>query len=155
MNEKWDRDFLALAEWWAKRKSKDPSTQVGCVIVRPDKTIASMGYNGFPRGIADTHERLHNREAKYPRMVHAEMNAIHAAYERLIDYTLYVWPPAVYSPTCDRCASSILQEGIVRVVGMTSKFAIPGRDYSGRWFDPCKRALEMYNEAGIEVKMYG
>lgn len=35
-------------------KSKDPSRQVGCVIVGPDKEIRSTGFNGFPRGVAET-----------------------------------------------------------------------------------------------------
>ena len=53
MSLKWDRRFLALArhisEW-----SKDPSTQVGCVVVGPDREIRSTGFNGLPRGIEDT-----------------------------------------------------------------------------------------------------
>ena len=56
IDEKWDRRFLALAEHVADW-SKDPSTKTGAVIVRPDRTIASMGYNGFPRGMADTDDR--------------------------------------------------------------------------------------------------
>ncbi|GHU49660.1 hypothetical protein FACS189459_1810 [Bacilli bacterium] len=32
------------------QKSEDPSTIVGAVIVRPDNTIASTGYNGVMRG---------------------------------------------------------------------------------------------------------
>lgn len=47
--EKWDARFLDLAvfigDW-----SKDPSTKVGAVLVRPDRTIAGLGFNGFPRG---------------------------------------------------------------------------------------------------------
>ncbi|HIF04044.1 MAG TPA: CMP deaminase, partial [Candidatus Poseidoniales archaeon] len=52
MSEKWDRRFLALAEHIAGW-SKDPSTQVGCVVVGVDREIRSTGFNGFPRGIAD------------------------------------------------------------------------------------------------------
>jgi deoxycytidylate deaminase len=40
---------MKVAEGW----SKDPSTKVGAVIVRPDLTVASIGYNGFPRGMSD------------------------------------------------------------------------------------------------------
>ena len=35
------------------KKSKDPSRQVGCVIVGPDKEIRSTGFNGFPRGVSE------------------------------------------------------------------------------------------------------
>lgn len=58
---RWDRHFLRLAAEHA-RMSKDPSTKVGAVIVGPDREIRSAGFNGFPRGIEDTDERLHDRE---------------------------------------------------------------------------------------------
>ena len=64
---KWDVRFLELAKHislW----SKDPSTQVGCVVVGPDREIRSTGFNGLPRGLEDTEERLNNREIKYPMM---------------------------------------------------------------------------------------
>ena len=54
--------------------SKDPSSKIAAVIVNDERRILSTGYNGFPRGIADTEERLNDREQKYPRIVHAEMN---------------------------------------------------------------------------------
>jgi len=76
---KWDVRFLELAKQIASW-SKDPSTQVGCVVVGPDREIRSTGFNGLPRGIEDTEERLNNREMKYPLICHAEENAImHAA----------------------------------------------------------------------------
>ena len=62
---KWDRRFLELAKQ-ISTWSKDPSTQVGCVVVGPDREIRSTGFNGLPRGIDDTDERLNNREKKYP-----------------------------------------------------------------------------------------
>jgi len=76
---KWDVRFLELAlhisQW-----SKDPSTKVGCVVVGPDREIRSTGFNGFPRGINDSIDRLSDREQKYPLICHAEENAImHAA----------------------------------------------------------------------------
>ncbi|MEC9336570.1 MAG: CMP deaminase, partial [Candidatus Thermoplasmatota archaeon] len=71
----WDGRFLGLAAHIAAW-SKDPSTQVGCVIVGPDREVRSTGFNGLPRGIADTEARLTNRERKYPLICHAEENAI-------------------------------------------------------------------------------
>ena len=58
---KWDVRFLELAKQIASW-SKDPSTQVGCVVVGPDREIRSTGFNGLPRGIEDSEERLNNRE---------------------------------------------------------------------------------------------
>ena len=43
---------LDLSEVVARR-SRDPNTQVGAVILRADNTVASVGYNGFPRGTND------------------------------------------------------------------------------------------------------
>ena len=96
MSEKGNGRFLSLAthisDW-----SKDPSTKVGCVVVGPDREIRSTGFNGFPRGIADTDERLSDRDLKYPLICHAEENAImHAARIGLAlkDCIAYVtWPP--------------------------------------------------------------
>lgn len=49
---KWDSRFMDLARLVAGW-SKDPSTQVGAVIVDPDKRIVSTGFNGFPRCVND------------------------------------------------------------------------------------------------------
>jgi dCMP deaminase len=49
----WDEYFIRMAMFVAQ-KSKDDSTKVGCVIVSPDNTVLSMGYNGFPRGVCET-----------------------------------------------------------------------------------------------------
>ena len=57
--------YLALAHHIAAW-SRDPSTKVGAVLVRPDHTIASIGYNGFPRGVNDDPARLADRAARGP-----------------------------------------------------------------------------------------
>jgi dCMP deaminase len=71
----WDLRFLTLARLVASW-SKDPSTQCGAVLVRPDKTIAGIGYNGFPRAMVDDPAVLGERLTKYPRILHAEWNAV-------------------------------------------------------------------------------
>lgn len=146
--EKWDRRFLKMAELVAGW-SKDPSTRVGAVIVRPDMTVASLGYNGFPRGLEDRPEHLEDREKKYARVVHAEMNAILNAHERVDGCTLYVWPPG-YGPTCDRCAAHVIQAGIIRVVGIQAS----GEEFSERWRAACEEAGRMYRDAGVEMTRY-
>jgi dCMP deaminase len=143
MSQKWDRRFLALArhisEW-----SKDPSTQVGCVVVGPDREIRSTGFNGLPRGIEDTIERLGNRELKYPLICHAEENAImHAARIGLAlkGCTAYVtWPP------CTRCARSLIQAGVEQVV-------FPGPiEIPERWVDDFEVSSAMFEEAKVSVR---
>ncbi len=44
--------------------SKDPRTRVGAVIVGSDLEVRSTGFNGFPRGVADTPERLQDKSTK-------------------------------------------------------------------------------------------
>lgn len=104
---KWHDRFFAMADLVASW-SKDPSTKVGAVIVRPDRTIASVGYNGFPRGVYDGAEIYEDRPAKLLRTVHAEANAILSAREPLHGYTLYVTP----LHPCANCAGLIIQSGI-------------------------------------------
>lgn len=133
--------FIQLAEHISKW-SKDPSTKTGCVIVRPDSSIAAMGYNGFPRTIKDRKEILDNREEKYKRTIHCEMNAILSARERLDGYTLYNWPGA----SCDRCAVHIIQSGIVKVVSPKIE-----NDFTERWKEQIKLAEELFKEAGVEI----
>lgn len=112
--DKWDFRFLELAKHITSW-SKDPSTKCGAVLVRPDRTIASMGYNGFPRGIDDSEDKYLDREQKYARVIHAEMNAILTCPERPKGLTLYAYNQG-WGPSCDRCAAHIIQSGITRVV---------------------------------------
>jgi|TARA_B110000263_G_scaffold48902_2_gene40700 dCMP deaminase len=143
VSEKWDKRFLALASHIAGW-SKDPSTQVGCVVVGPDREIRSTGFNGFPRGIEDSIARLENRELKYPLICHAEENAImHAARIgiSLKGCTAYVtWPP------CSRCARSLIQAGVDEVVYPTES------EIPERWGDDFEIATSMMNEAGLAVR---
>lgn len=142
--EKWDRRFLDMAKLVASW-SKDPSTKCGAVIVRPDRTVASVGFNGFPRGCSDAAEVYADREEKYGRVVHAEVNAVLLAGESCKGYTLYTSPGGA-GPTCDRCAAVVIQAGIERIVYIKSDV-----EYNARWAETMDRALRMYAEAGVEV----
>lgn len=146
--ETWDRRFLTMAALVASW-SKDPSTQCGAVVVRPDKTVVSVGFNGLPRQVEDRPEILHDREAKYARVVHAEMNALLAAREPLTGYTMYTWPPG-HGPSCERCAAHIIQAGISRVVYIKTDKT----DFGSRWAASCLCGLEQFREAGVEVVGY-
>lgn len=139
---KWDRRFIALAEHIAGW-SKDPSTQVACVVVGPDREIRSTGYNGFPRGVADD-GRLVNREDKYPIIVHAEENAVAQAARigvSLKGCTAFLWP----LPPCSKCARLLIQAGVSAVVYQL-------RDIPERWRDDVQRARDLLLEAGVLVR---
>ncbi len=140
MSKKWDVRFLELARHIASW-SKDPSTQVGCVVVGPDREIRSTGFNGFPRGIDDTAERLEDRAKKYPLICHAEENAImHAARIgiSLKGCRAYVtWPP------CTRCARSLIQAGVRDVVYPA------GLEIPERWLEDFEISNQMFEESGV------
>jgi dCMP deaminase len=137
---KWDYRFLDLAEL-VSGWSKDPSTKVGAVISDKNNRIVSIGYNGFPQNINDDN-RLENRETKYKIIVHGEMNAILFANKSLQFCTLYTYP---FMP-CPRCASTIIQTGIKRVVSYNNM--------PERWKDEFELSKLLFKEAGIELKLY-
>ena len=138
---KWQARFIKLAEeisTW----SKDPSSRVGSVIVRPDRTICSVGFNGFPRGVKDYQDTIANRDTKLLCTIHAELNAILSSKESLAGYSLFVWP---FQP-CSNCAAAIIQSGITEVY-------CPYNDHLAyeRWKESFKAALQMFDEAGVRV----
>lgn len=139
----WDTRFLLLARHIAQW-SKDPSTKVGCVVVGPDREIRSTGFNGFPRGIEDSLERLNDRERKYPLVCHAEENAImHAAR---IGVSLKGCIAFVTWPPCTRCARSFVQAGLSEVVYPAAL------DIPDRWQEDFGISSRMLNEAGLRVR---
>lgn len=134
----WEERYLGLAQYIAQW-SKDPSTKVGAVIVDENNTIVSVGFNGFPRKVFDTTERLENRELKYKLIVHGEMNAITFAGRSLHDCTLYTWP---FMP-CSRCAGVVIQSGIKKVIAPYSD--------NPRWQDDFVLTRTMFSEANVEL----
>jgi dCMP deaminase len=153
MSDRWDLGFLNLALAWA-RFSKDPSTQVGALIVGPDREPRTAGFNGFPRGIADTQERLRNRETKLRIIVHAERNAICNAarcgislngctlYLAATDESGLVWG----GPPCTACTIELIQAGITSIVSYVQK-SVPSR-----WHEDLAFSRELLSEAGIPLR---
>lgn len=139
----WNERFLALAAHIAGW-SKDPSTRVGAVIVRPDRTIASVGYNGFARGVEDYPGRYADREAKLRCVVHAEANAILTAREPLHGYSIYVAAPWV----CSGCTALIIQSGISHIVRFSGE--IPDR-----WKEDAGWSATQIAEARIRCEEVG
>jgi dCMP deaminase len=139
MKAHWHNRFLSLAAHVATW-SRDPEKKVGAVIVRPDKTIASLGFNGFPRGVEDNDARYQDKELKRELTTHAEVNAILHAREPVNGYYLYVWPLA----PCVRCAATIIQSGISHVVTMPLK-------QDSNWLGTLQLAETMFREAGITL----
>lgn len=137
MSMKWHNRFVAMAQLVATW-SKDPSTQVGAVIVDNDKRIVSTGYNGAPRGVNDD---SCDRDTRLLRTLHAEENAILFARRDLTGYYLYCT-----HPPCAHCAAVIVQAGIKAVyyppVDVDAAFA-------ERWQGSLSQGYKMFNEADV------
>ncbi|KAI1714472.1 cytidine and deoxycytidylate deaminase zinc-binding region domain-containing protein [Ditylenchus destructor] len=117
----WDEMFMGMALIAAQR-SKDPSTQVGAVIVNQENIIIGIGYNGMPTGCSDDELPWGKAsddplQTKYPFVCHAEMNAIlNKNSQSLKDCTIY----STMFP-CNECAKLIIQSRIKHVVYLSDK----------------------------------
>lgn len=141
MTDVWLSRFLDMAHLVASW-SKDPSTKCGAVIVDANNHIVSVGYNGFPKGLLDTPERLENREYKYAHTVHAERNVmIFANQTYLNDCVIYIT-----HPPCSSCLIEMKQRGICRVVCMSGDAA-----FRERW--NVEKVLDVAKELGIMVTL--
>lgn len=138
----WDVRFLQLAKFVAGW-SKDPSTQTGAVIVRPNRSVVSVGFNGFPQNMPDSPRLYATREEKYSRIVHCEMNAVLLAEASVRGFTLYTWPFA----SCDRCGVSMLQAGIARFV-----YPSLPEHLVERWGASLHKTVQYLADAGVEFE---
>ena len=141
---RWDKRYLNLAGHIATW-SKDPSKKVGAIAVGSKGQVLAQGYNGYPRGMDDSDYT--DREAKYTKIVHAEMNALmNALYSgvSLKDSTLYVYG----LPVCPSCSKCVIQAGVKRVVIPAAKTD------KGNWQQVWEeQSLPMYKEAGVQVTL--
>lgn len=138
--EKWDRRFIELAEHVAQW-SKGPRKRIGAVVVRPDRSIASLGYNGPPRGFDDEAFLRMSRNEQHMHVIHAEDNALMQTYkhEDLSGYTLYVSPLL----PCADCAEAIIAAGIKRVVAYCGHI-------SPDWQQSAKEARRLFSYNNVE-----
>lgn len=129
----------------AAQRSKDPSTQVGAVVVTPEKRVISTGYNGFCNGVSNDNGKWRKDDPnplnnKYMYVCHAEMNAITHCTQSMKDCTIYV----THFP-CHECAKLIIQSGIRHVV------------YANMWrngHDTTKASKYLFEQVGINIELY-
>ena len=138
----WDQYFMEIAELVSSR-STCLRRQVGAVLVR-DKHIISTGYNGAPRGVTHCLDMGCLRQQlgipsgerhEMCRGTHAEQNAIIQAALHGVSTsgaTLY----CTHQP-CILCAKMLINAGVETIV------------FRGAY--PDKLALELFNEAGVEL----
>lgn len=149
-NEKWDRRYLDVARQ-VSTWSKDPSSQIGAVLVNDLGQIVGTGYNGFPRGVEDTEARYNDRELKYKLVAHAEFNACISAGHAARGATLYVYPGWGKPCMCTECTKIAIQSGVKRVVGLVRPI---DKEKLERWKESLALGMLMCNEAKIEVVTY-
>lgn len=143
----WPTYFLNIADT-VRQKSKDPSTQIGVVIVGSDNQILSTGFNGSPRGVEESDPTRWERPAKYDYVEHAERNAIYNAARHgvaLRGCTMYMIGLGHPAAPCTDCARAVIQAGIEYVYVRCYKEA------SERWGDNLRTAAGMLAEAGVRV----
>ena len=142
----WDQYYLDICKVVASR-SKDPNTQIGCVIIGPNHEIRSTGYNSFPRGIRDDVPERLVRPTKYLWIEHAERNAIcNAARAGTATEGCTIF---VEIMPCMDCARAVVQAGIVEVVVSSERMA----QYSSEYYNEHFGMVEgLFSEARVRVR---
>ncbi|MBO4992056.1 MAG: cytidine/deoxycytidylate deaminase family protein [Firmicutes bacterium] len=140
----WDEYFMEMAEL-ARTRTTCLRRGVGAVIVKDNRVMAT-GYNGAPSGVRHCEEtgclrqKLNVPSGKCHELcrgLHAEQNAIIQAArhgQNIAGGTLYCT-----NQPCVICAKMIINAGIRRIVIKEG--------YSD------ELAVEMLNEAGLEIEM--
>ena len=146
-NDAMCRVFLRHAYQYAQSYSKDPSTQLGSVLVQPHGGVIGWGVNGLPDRISDNEDRW-VRPQKYDYVEHAERNVIYKCAERGICSTGLI----MYCPwfACAECARAIIQSGISAVVGHKEMY----EHVNKRWNDSVHVGMEMIKESGIPTRLW-
>ena len=144
MRKDWDEYFMDFAILAASR-SGCLSRQVGCVIVKDNRVIAT-GYNAAPAGIKECSSRGHCLRQGCPSgtnlgqclAVHAEQNAITqcAKYGVSCDgATMYVT-----TQPCTSCIKMIINSGIKSIVYLEGY--------------PDKLSYHIAKTSGIDIRQY-
>lgn len=104
----WEQYALGLAIAAAAR-SEDLNYKVGAVVLRPDNSVAGVGFNGAPSGVTLDWA---DRDGRRPFVIHAEMNALRYCSRMEVSGGLV----AVTHSPCTHCLPMIAAYGIERVV---------------------------------------
>ncbi len=147
MND-WDYDeyFINIA-YVVARKSKDRSTQVGAVIVGPNREVRSTGYNGPCRGETDDDPRIQERPLKYFLFEHSERNSLYnSAFcgVSTAGCTMY----CTWGPPCADCARAIVQSGIKQLVYHLEFPGPPG------WTESTQTGHSLLTRLGVVVRAW-
>lgn len=138
----WDQTALRIARTIADARSKDPSRQVGCVLIHPDShTIASSGYNGMVAGAPES-DAMWERPTKYAFVCHAEFNAIALAAKK--GHSVDGTTAYITCMPCLACARLLIQAGIKRIV-------IPHYEVASGYAEEFEQTCELLNVCDIPL----
>jgi len=148
MPPSWDAWFMGMV-YDTARKSKDPSTKIGAVIVK-DKRPILFGYNGLPQKVKDLPERM-QAPIKYKWTEHGERNAIFCGAR----FGIATEGTTIYTQSmpCCECARAIVNSGISKVIihkQSNDIFYFSNRE-NNVWTDDLAISTTMFKEAGVEV----
>jgi dCMP deaminase len=149
-----DRDSRYMGEAWLKAAfSKDPSTQVGAVIIDKNNVPLGSGYNGPPRLIDDKSFSWERPApdtqglSKYDLVVHAEINAMdHCQGNDLTGATLYVT-----ALPCPDCMLEIINKQLHRVLYFDFQSSLSSSLQNATWRD---KSFAMAQRAGIQLEKF-
>ena len=131
----WNEYFMGIAHE-VKKRSKDPSTQVGCVIVNKNNQIVGTGYNGMPADLFE-YDYWQDRDLKLKTVIHSEKNAVGNLVADAKGGSAYV----TLHP-CSDCLKGLIAAGIKKIYY--------DEDREGYAFiDECKDLIEIY---GMKLK---
>lgn len=148
----WDETFMHEAYWWARR-SKDPRTKIGAVLVLPgDRDPISHGYNGFARDVNDNELDRWERPEKYEWVVHAEDNAVlNCARKGQSSKGAIMYTQGV---PCSRCTDACVQGGIIEIVVHKQWQDYEKKFGWEKWIESAKRSEKKLRESGIKVRVF-
>lgn len=138
MTPKWEKRFLELATavgQWSKQEKK-----VGAVVVHTEtRHVLGIGYNGPPPEYDDS---LLTEENSTNIVVHAEVNALNNSAATGDNLTIFV-----NLHPCSRCAKILAASKRIKYIVCPAPIEL-----AGRWADSQIKAIDIFNEAVIEVR---
>ena len=146
-NDAMCRVYLRHAYQYAAAYSKDPSTQLGAILVKSNCGVVGWSVNGFPRGISEKGGRWVSPK-KYHYVEHAERNVIYKCAERGISTNgLIMYCPWI---ACADCARAIIQSGISAVIGHKEFNEVSNK----KWNESVDIGMSMLKEAGVATRLW-
>lgn len=148
----WDETFMHDVYWWARR-SKDPRTKIGAVLVRWDeKDPISHAYNGFARKVNDDVSERWERPEKYFWVSHAESNSIlNCSRTGRATMGTVMFTQGI---PCADCANDLIQAKVVEVVVHKQWQEYEQKFQWEKWNNSSKRSEQKFSEAGIKIRVF-